>query len=129
GPEDDAYRQVCLTCARVGVGTPVGSVLRCHGRLHLGRGISHSRFYRGRPPETSGGAAMARLRHDSCPGGEHPMELHRLIAALSDPAAYPEPAGAVEVRQTHISVVFLAGARAYKVKKPVHLDFLDYSTL
>ncbi|APW60549.1 AAA family ATPase [Paludisphaera borealis] len=57
------------------------------------------------------------------------MELAGLIAALSDPAAYPHPVGAVEVRQTHISVVFLAGPFAYKVKKPLDLGFLDYSTL
>jgi aminoglycoside phosphotransferase family enzyme/predicted kinase len=56
------------------------------------------------------------------------MDLERLIAALSRPEAYPHPA-AVEVRQTHISVVFLAGARAYKVKKPVALGFLDFTTL
>ena len=53
----------------------------------------------------------------------------RLIEALSDPAAYPYPVDAVEVRQTHISVVFLAGPFAYKVKKPVNLGFLDFSTL
>jgi aminoglycoside phosphotransferase family enzyme/predicted kinase len=59
------------------------------------------------------------------------MELPRLIAALSDPAAYPRSAavGAVEVFQTHISVVFLAGRHAYKIKKPVVLEFLDYGTL
>ena len=45
------------------------------------------------------------------------MELIRLIEALSDPAAYPHPVGveAVEVRQTHISAVFLAGPYADKV--------------
>jgi aminoglycoside phosphotransferase family enzyme/predicted kinase len=57
------------------------------------------------------------------------MDLTDLIAALSDPAAYPGPAEDVEVRQTHISVVFLAGPHVYKVKKPVALGFLDYSTL
>src|SRR5262249_33175089 len=31
--------------------------------------------------------------------------------------------------QTHISVVFLAGPCAYKVKKPVNPGFLDFSTL
>jgi uncharacterized protein len=56
------------------------------------------------------------------------MELTELIEALSDPAAYPHPAGRVEVRQTHISVVFLAGEYAYKVKKPVVLGFVDFST-
>src|SRR5262249_12050275 len=36
---------------------------------------------------------------------------------------------AVDVRQTHISVVFLAGAFAYKLKKPVNLGFLNFTTL
>ena len=57
------------------------------------------------------------------------MDLPRLIEALSDPAAYPHPVGEVEVRQTHISAVFLAGPCAYKIKKPVNLGFLDFSTL
>lgn len=57
------------------------------------------------------------------------MELARLIDALSDPAAYPAAVRAVEVRQTHISVVFLAGEHAYKIKKPVNLGFVDFSTL
>ena len=37
------------------------------------------------------------------------MELTRLIDALTDPAAYPERVEKVEVRQTHISAVFLVG--------------------
>jgi aminoglycoside phosphotransferase family enzyme len=57
------------------------------------------------------------------------MELPRLIEALSDPAAYPYAVGRVEVRQTHISAVFLAGPYAYKLKKPVNPGFLDFSTL
>jgi aminoglycoside phosphotransferase family enzyme/predicted kinase len=57
------------------------------------------------------------------------MELVRLIAELSQPSAYPVPVADVEVRQTHASVVFLAGPFAYKVKKPVNLGFLDFSTL
>src|SRR6476469_6019704 len=57
------------------------------------------------------------------------MELTRLLEALSDPAAYPESVESVEVRQTHISAVFLAGSHAYKVKKPVRLGFLDFGTL
>ncbi len=34
-----------------------------------------------------------------------------------------------EVIETHISWVLLAGDFAYKIKKPVHLPFVDYSTL
>ena len=55
-------------------------------------------------------------------------ELRGLIEGLSDPSAYPHSAEPVEVHQTHISVVFLAGEFAYKVKKPVVLGFVDYGT-
>lgn len=55
--------------------------------------------------------------------------LHRLIAALRDPARYPHPAGGIEVIETHISVVVLAGDFAYKLKKPVDFGFLDFRTL
>ncbi len=44
-------------------------------------------------------------------------------------SAYPHPVGAVELIETHISVVLLAGEFAYKLKKPVDLGFLDFSTL
>src|SRR5215475_13383350 len=58
------------------------------------------------------------------------MDLAGLIEALAQPTAYRHPVGThVEIRQTHISVVFLAGAYVYKVKKPVELAFLDFSTL
>ncbi|MEX2016685.1 MAG: AAA family ATPase, partial [Candidatus Hydrogenedentales bacterium] len=53
-----------------------------------------------------------------------------LIACMGGAGFYPHPAGAgVEVIQTHISYVFLAGDYAYKVKKPVRFEFLDFSTL
>lgn len=57
------------------------------------------------------------------------MEPAELIEGLRRPSAYPHPAEDVVVRRTHISLVFLAGACAYKIKKPVDLGFLDYSTL
>jgi uncharacterized protein len=57
------------------------------------------------------------------------MDLINLIQALSEPSAYPHPISGVEVRHTHISVVFLAGTKAYKIKKPVDLGFLDFGTL
>src|SRR5205807_877750 len=60
---------------------------------------------------------------------EPAMELAELIEALSRPEAYPGSPDKVDVRHTHISVVFLAGPFAYKVKKPVNLGFLDFSTL
>ncbi len=57
------------------------------------------------------------------------MDLSLFIEQLSDPAAYPEDPGSITVMQTHISVVFLTEKWAYKVKKPLKLDFLDFSTL
>jgi aminoglycoside phosphotransferase family enzyme/predicted kinase len=68
-------------------------------------------------------------RHGQNREGIITMDLPELIAALSRPEAYPHPAPDVQVRHTHISVVFLAGPAAYKVKKPVRLAFLDFSTL
>jgi uncharacterized protein len=56
------------------------------------------------------------------------MTLEALLAALADPAAYPRPA-AVEIRQTHLSAVFLVGDTVYKVRKPVNLGFVDFTTL
>jgi aminoglycoside phosphotransferase family enzyme/predicted kinase len=48
---------------------------------------------------------------------------------MSRPSAYPHAVASVERLETHISWVFLAGEYAYKVKKPVALGFLDFSTL
>lgn len=50
------------------------------------------------------------------------------IELLRDPAAFPENPDRVEIRQTHLSLVCLAGDAAYKLKKPVRLPFADFST-
>jgi len=57
------------------------------------------------------------------------VDLAAIIAALRDPSLYPHHPDSVEVVQTHISYVFLAGDEVYKVKKPVRFSFLDFSTL
>jgi uncharacterized protein len=49
-------------------------------------------------------------------------------AALARPGFYPTRPDRVDVRETHISWLFLAGDRAYKLKKPVVLPFLDYGS-
>ncbi len=51
------------------------------------------------------------------------------IRAMLQPAFYPHTATKVELIQTHISWVFLAGDFAYKVKKPVDFSFLNFTTL
>ncbi|NDP37368.1 MAG: AAA family ATPase [Rhodoferax sp.] len=55
--------------------------------------------------------------------------LPPLIEALLEPKRYPGAVQRVDLVQTHISWVLLAGDFAYKIKKPVKLSFLDFSTL
>lgn len=50
------------------------------------------------------------------------------VAFLSRPDAYPGESGPVTVRETHMSWVFLTGRHAYKMKKPMRLDRLDFGT-
>ena len=57
------------------------------------------------------------------------VEQPPLVQALLTPAAYPHHPKKIELVQTQISFVFLTGDYVYKVKKPVDLGFLDYTTL
>ena len=52
-----------------------------------------------------------------------------LPEALRDPRCYGPGVDDVRFVETHISWVFLTGLYAYKVKKPVKLPFVDFSTL
>lgn len=52
-----------------------------------------------------------------------------VLRFLSTPDAYPHPADPVTHDETHISHLFFAGDFVYKVKKPVDLGFLDFTTL
>ncbi len=51
------------------------------------------------------------------------------LDAMMNPLFYPHPVDKVELVQTHISWVFLAGAYVYKIKKPVNFGFLDFTSL
>lgn len=57
------------------------------------------------------------------------MNFAELTQALASPDAYRHAPQSVQVLQTHISVVFLAGEYVYKIRKPVRFPFLDFSTL
>jgi aminoglycoside phosphotransferase family enzyme/predicted kinase len=57
------------------------------------------------------------------------QEHETLVSGLLNASAYPHPAQRVERIDTHISTVLLAGDFAYKIKKPVDLGFLDFSSL
>jgi uncharacterized protein len=51
------------------------------------------------------------------------------VAFLGSPEAYPRRPRRVDVKETHMSWVFIAGDRVYKIKKPVRYPFLDFRTL
>ena len=55
--------------------------------------------------------------------------LDAKVSFLSRPDAYRTAPGEVVCRETHMSWVFLAGDRVYKLKKPVRFSYLDFSTL
>lgn len=52
-----------------------------------------------------------------------------LIEALTHPSAYGHPVASIELIETHISWVLLAGDYAYKIKKPLVLPFADFGSL
>lgn len=56
-------------------------------------------------------------------------EQAQMVAALRQALAALQPDTPVELIETHISFVLLAGGQAYKFKKALRLDFLDYSSL
>jgi hypothetical protein len=55
--------------------------------------------------------------------------LPKFIKAMLDPSFYPHETEKVQLVQTHISFVLIAGEYAYKVKKPVDFGFLNFTTL
>lgn len=52
-----------------------------------------------------------------------------LVENLVRTGKFPDPVQDIRVIETHISWVLLTGAYAYKIKKPVDLGFLDFSSL
>lgn len=69
-------------------------------------------------------APMGQSAQQACAAAEQ-----RLRALQQAPQAFGHAAGAVQWLETHISWLLLAGDYAYKFKKPLQLDFLDFSTL
>ena len=57
------------------------------------------------------------------------MALPPLVTALMTPQIYTSPPERVEMVQTQMSFIFLAGDFVYKVKKAVNLGYLDYTSL
>ncbi len=57
------------------------------------------------------------------------MSLSPRLQPLLAPAAYPHPVERVELVETPISWVLLTGRLAYKIKRPVRLEYVDQRTL
>ena len=57
------------------------------------------------------------------------MARKTINQALLNPEAYPRKPKKIELVQTQMSFIFLTGEYVYKVKKPVNLGYLDYTTL
>jgi aminoglycoside phosphotransferase family enzyme len=55
-------------------------------------------------------------------------DAEEVVRGLLRPDAFPHPAEAIELKETHGAWVVLAGPYAYKLKKPVNFGFFDYST-
>lgn len=58
-----------------------------------------------------------------------PVSLQAKIEFLSRASSYPDRPQSVKALETHMSWVFLTDAFAHKLKKPVHHEFLDFSTV
>ena len=67
--------------------------------------------------------------HDVTEARQTEVSLRDKVRFLQRPDSYPERPRAIEVRESHMSWVFLTEEHAYKLKKPVRYSYLDYSTL
>lgn len=76
-------------------------------------------------------AAETKRSHPIGPdsrGGSPPSEAE-IAGFLANAASYPIRPERVDVIETHAARIFLAGEDAFKVKKHVHLPYLDFTTL
>ena len=53
----------------------------------------------------------------------------RILQSLLSSSAYPDPVSSVHLVQTHVSFIFITDNLVYKIKKPVDLGFLNFTTL
>ncbi len=71
--------------------------------------------------------ARAGQRRQALPISTNAME--QFHQQLLNPASYPEATDTVSFKETHISRIYLTDRHAYKLKKPLDLGFLDFSSL
>jgi uncharacterized protein len=81
----------------------------------------------GNKTEPEADASMRVARPETA--GPSAVPLAAKVAALKERSLYPERPASVEFVETHMSCVFLTDAFAYKLKKPVRYEFLDFTTM
>ncbi len=69
------------------------------------------------------------VRHEFLEIAADQPTLERKVVFLSQRGAYSHEVQEVSPRETHMSWVFMAGDRVYKLKKPVRFPYLDFSTV
>ena len=57
------------------------------------------------------------------------ISTQRKVEFLARPDTYPDCPQSVQIKETHMSWVFLTNGRVYKLKKPVRYPTLDFGTL
>ncbi len=55
--------------------------------------------------------------------------MEKIHQQLLDPSTYPDMTRTVDFKETHISRIYLTETHVYKIKKPLNLGFLDFTTL
>ncbi len=81
------------------------------------------------PAACLGSAREPTVRHERPTSRFDEPTLDQKLDFLRRSSAYSHPVTGVIPRETHMSWVFLAGDRVYKLKKPVRFSYLDFSTL
>lgn len=59
----------------------------------------------------------------------HSVSTSEKVIFLKDPENYAENPDSIEIIETHMSFLFLTKHYVYKMKKPVKLNFIDFTTL
>jgi len=90
------------------------------------RCATHTRLVVCRFAGSRSGTAIALKIVKTAAGAMITEDQSAVIDFLGSPAAHAN--GKVVRMDTHASIVFLAGARAYKLKRAVRYDYLDFST-
>ncbi|MBI1732314.1 MAG: AAA family ATPase [Gammaproteobacteria bacterium] len=104
-------------------------MIRSIGEIHAPQEPRGEQAHYGADVGVRGRGATIAGVFGSAADGSAERATRRLVLALRDPACYPHAAANVELIETHISYVLLAGEFAYKIKKPVNFGFLDFTTL